>query len=450
MGGNNQRQRKHVQIVLASVLLMSFAPTAFGSGLASPTVGLLVQFHEGMMDDAVRQITAAGHTVTHTYTSVAAVALTVPVDARNDIAAIPGVKHVEEESPVEFLLATAKTSTRSPSVTDPVTGLKDGTKNVIDGRGVGVAVIDLGIDATHADLQHRLLTPNFAVTENLKVVSISPSQGLVPMVSTDQTSGHGTHVAGILAGRGKADPSMRGVAPGAVLFGLGVGEAATTLWTNQALDWVAVNHATANPRIRIVSNSWQTSTTYNPADLQNVIVTNLVNQGVVVVFAAGNGGGTGAASTTNGACQNPLEGVICVANFSDANTGTRDGTIVASSSRGATSTPSTWPDVSAPGEAIRSTIPPIGFVTGLGISPYAELSGTSMAAPHVSGVVALMLQADAALTPAQVESILEATAYNYADGGPYVSHADPRFNGSHVAKGHGLVDALAAVQQALL
>ena len=72
-----------------------------------------------------------------------------------------------------------------------------------------------------------------------------------------------------------------------------------------------------------------------------------------------------------------------------------------------------------------------------------------MSAPHVAGIVALMLQADGALTSAQVERILESSAYKFSDGGAYSSSADPAANGSHHAKGHGLADAYAAVLAAL-
>ena len=84
-----------------------------------------------------------------------------------------------------------------------------------------------------------------------------------------------------------------------------------------------------------------------------------------------------------------------------------------------------------------------------GSNEYATLSGTSMAAPHIAGIVAQMLQANPNLTPAQVEDILEDTARPITTGAAY--HADPAnpTTGTSFDKGHGLVDAEAAVAEAL-
>jgi serine protease AprX len=266
------------------------------------------------------------------------------------------------------------------------------------------------------------------------------------MVNTDSTSGHGTHVAGIVAGQGSVDAAHKGVAPGARLYGLGVGEMSTTLWTNQALDWVRLNHDQVDPPIRVVTNSWTTGTTYDPNAYSSKVVRDLVDAGVVVVFSAGNDGGDGSSIRTSGEAQNPREGVISVGSYDDHDDGRQNGGLASSSSRGKTLVASSWPDVSAPGVTISSTKAAIS-AGGLGVlTAYKELSGTSQAAPHVAGVVALILQANPDLTPAQVEAILEGTAYAFGIG--YAKSADDRYDGSHYAKGHGLVDAWEAVEAA--
>jgi serine protease AprX len=364
------------------------------------------------------------------------------------LALSPLVTYVEQDRPIEWLLASSRNAIRLPDLSAPVIGLKDPAGNPLDGRGVGVAVIDIGIDATHPDLPYKTpLAINPLVLANYKVESIFQ----IDIPNTDTSSGHGTHVASILAGRGALDPTMKGVAPGVGLYGFGVGEASTTLWTTQALDWIAQNHDQVSPPIKVVSNSWQTSASYDPNSLTSRLVARLVDEGVTVVFAAGNKGtAPNGAAATSGECQHPREGVICVAAYDDLNTGSRSGNLASYSSRGAPATPSTWPDISAPGTSVRAASPMLGYVTGTNIARYTVMDGTSMAAPHVSGVIALMLQADASLSPAQIETLLEATAHHFADGGSYASSSDARYNGSHHAKGHGLLDAYAAVAAALL
>lgn len=345
-----------------------------------------------------------------------------------------GVVRIERDAPVEFYDIESSLAIRLPDVTHAVTGLKDAYGNPIDGRGVGVAVVDSGINALHADLPYGPLVPGGLVSSNLKVESLT----YTPMPNTDTTSGHGTHVAAILAGQGIGNPALKGVAPGVKLYGLGAGDAGTIAWAAQAFDWIAQNHDQVQPPIRVVSNSWGSQTAYDANSTTTQFVNLLVGKGMVVVFAAGNTGGTGATAQTSAQCQIPTPGVICVAAYDDLDTGTRNGKVASYSSRGATSQASTWPDVSAPGTNVLSARPPVGSTTGAGLSQYVQLSGTSMAAPHVSGTAALMLQKNPGLSPAQVEAKVKASAYKFSDGGAYS-------NGSHFAKGSGLLDAYAAV-----
>jgi serine protease AprX len=343
------------------------------------------------------------------------------------------VVRVEAEESIQFLDAESRQAIRMPEVTHPVTGLRDRLGNPITGQGVGVAVVDSGIDALHPDLGYGPLNPAGAVAANYKVVS----NQIVPTPNSDTTSGHGTHVAAIVGGRAAGD--LRGVAPGAKLYGLGIGEASTTVWATQAFDWILQKHDQMDPPIRIVTNSWMAGTEYNPTSTLTQFVNALVDRGIVVVFAAGNNGGDGTSTQTSAQCQIPRAGVICVAAYDDLGTGTRNGNIAPYSSRGAISQPSTWPDISAPGTKVMSARPLAGTSTGVGVPNYVELSGTSQSTPHVAGVAALMLQMRSSLTPAAVESQIKATAYKFTDGGAYSGT-------SHFAKGAGLLDAFAAVQ----
>jgi len=284
----------------------------------------------------------------------------------------------------------------------------------------------------------------------------------VPDSDTPSAGGHGTHVTGIVAGDGTSSTGrFHGAAPAAKIYGVGVGTTISVENSLDGLEWVLDNHDQVTPEIKVVNASWGSS--YSPYDPQNgpfhratwELQEQLVEAGVTVVFAAGNSGGNGNTPTTSAECINPTPGIICVANYDDKNTGTRNGTISSSSSRGEKGKPETYPDISAPGTNIISTCRatlPVCY-TGGGRAPtdnlYANMSGTSMAAPHITGIVAQLYQANPGLTPAQVENVLEDTAWKSFGSGQY--EPDP-FNGgasTSYDRGHGLVDALAAIQAVL-
>lgn len=391
------------------------------------------------------------------------------------------VRRVNENAKLEYYGDTATVATRAREAwdakstsTDPV--LVGGS--TVSGNGVGIAIIDTGIDATHPDLAPAVaLNQKFAcITPGLVYVPTQTCYGdaiigilltgnpytgctnnfWVPLADTDTTSGHGTHVAGIVAGRGIAsDARYMGAAPGATIIGLGVGEGLSILYALEALNWIDCNAAAYD--IEIVSNSWGRNAAYSASDPINVAVNALVADGLVVVFAAGNDGGTGSTNNVNTYARNPTAGVIGVANYDDTGTATRTGSLASSSSRclvgggGVVPDASVCPDVSAPGTSITSTVSKAGLIPPLEfryMPYYGPATGTSMAAPHVAGVAALLLQADPTLTPAEVEDILEDTAIQFTTPGGYPAGSDPSnpTNGINYGAGHGLVDAIAALQ----
>jgi subtilisin family serine protease len=142
-----------------------------------------------------------------------------------------------------------------------------------------------------------------------------------------------------------------------------------------------------------------------------------------------------------------------VASYYDEATGTRDGVVSDYSSRGLATDPSTWPDVSAPGEDINSACRPYLPICSTGLAPqsgpgpldigtFNTISGTSMAAPHIAGIVAQLFQADPTATAAEVEAAITGTAYRYTDGAAYSTVGDRT---TSYDKGTGLVDVVAAV-----
>lgn len=351
----------------------------------------------------------------------------------------PWIEYVEPDLPVDLLVSSSKAAAGLPPLL--ASSIRDPQGRVLDGKGVGVAIVDSGLDGLHPDLPHRLIEPKTAlIQQNLKLTSVVA----VDFAYTDSTSGHGTHVAGILAGQGRKEAIQRGVAPGVTLYGLGIGDLATTLWPNQAFDWILVNHEKVSPRIKVVQNSWGSKGAYDPNSLTTRLVNQMVAKGMVVVFAAGNGAGNGDEfAMTTAECQIPTLGVLCVANYNDFDDGRRNGEVAGDSSRGLKTAPHTWPDISAPGTTVRSARTPFGWVTGVGLTDYyVVLSGTSMAAPVVAGAAALILQAKPNLTPAQVHTVLISTAIHYGgDATPYTVQG-------HYAYGAGLIDIYAAVQLA--
>ncbi|MGH2723886.1 MAG: S8 family serine peptidase [Actinomycetota bacterium] len=394
-------------------------------------------------------------------------------DAFRKVAASPVVEQVEANSLLELLTNTSHIATRGQDVLDGAVTLPDGT--VIDGTGVGVAVVDTGVEGTHPDLESRMggnvriycTAPGAIIAIGISGLGFSECRGpkvVVPLDDTDTpgAGGHGTHVAGIVAGDGTAsEATFHGAAPGATLFGVAVG---TTLLVENALDglrWVLDNHDQVDPPIRVVNNSWGGGP--GPGDEDNVLqgaITKLQNlligDGVTVVFAAGNSGGNGSNQQTTAQCALTTPGNVCVASYDDGDTGTRDGSLSSFSSRGSAANAATWPDISAPGQFIistcRYTLPVCWVHAGQQLDPpnsYSELSGTSMAAPHISGIIAQLYQANPDLTPALVEEVLEDTAHKFTFGAPYQDDPFNPDDTSSFDKGHGLVDVLAAVQAVL-
>ena len=134
---------------------------------------------------------------------------------------------------------------------------------------------------------------------------------------------------------------------------------------------------------------------------------------------------------------------LSAASYNDLETGTRDGEVSrVLLARPGRPDPSTYPDISAPGDTITSSCRIYLPICSTGLDPvdggdYNTISGTSMAAPHVAGIVAQLFQDSPDATPAQVEDALKSTAYKYTFGAPYVG-------GTSFDKGHGLVDVVAA------
>jgi serine protease AprX len=289
----------------------------------------------------------------------------------------------------------------------------------VDGTGVNVAIIDSGVASWHDDLdpQHIVQFVDFVDFQT----------------SAYDDYGHGTHVAGIIAGNGYDSGGARsGIAPGARLVVLKVLDADGTGYISNviaAFDYAVQHKAELNIRVinlSVAAGVYESYTT----DPLTLAARRAVDAGLVVVTAAGNFGKNASGGAQYGGVTAPGNApwVLTVGATSHNGTITRaDDSMAAFSSRGPTYIDyAAKPDIVAPGVGIESLTDqgtllfkthPSARLWGAvdtAAQPYLSLSGTSMAAPVVAGTVALMLQANPSLTPNLVKAILQYTAEHRA------------------------------------
>jgi serine protease AprX len=298
------------------------------------------------------------------------------------------------------------------------------------GHGVTVVINDSGIDGTHRDLKFgsHVVQNTFGATNLQALDTMLPVTYTEGVPNTDVSSGHGTHCAGIVGGSGEmSSGKFRGVAPGAQLVGYGSGAVLFVLDAVGGLDYAATNQFAFGAPIRVVSNSWGSSGDFDPLDPVSISTYELYKRGIVSVFAAGNDGA--GEDTHNPYAQAPW--VISVA------AAEKDGVLTSFSSRGKfgksgtfqTTDGKSWtyynePTIAATGVDVVSTrtltgiLPPLEAehdaetLTAGQLPFYTHMSGTSMATPHVAGIIALILEANPNLSAMQVRDLIERTATN--------------------------------------
>jgi serine protease AprX len=300
----------------------------------------------------------------------------------------------------------------------------------LTGKGVTVAVVDSGCDASHPDLADhvvhnvKLYSAEYANlppdSSNTIVVPVE----LSPYQNSDIGSGHGTHVAGIIAADSTSvsDGSRYGVAPDASLICYSIGE---VLFTTAVV--TAYDHMLDQPDlwgIDVVNNSWGNSyRQYDPRDPVNTVTKAVTDAGAIVVFAAGNSGAEDVEMSLNPFSQAPWL-ISVAAGTLDHHRGDFSSNGIANDNSQAVSIGAGGhtvftgdrigmyhPDVTAPGVDISSTCDTAGTVVGpCPPGDNTTASGTSMASPHVAGAVAVLLQANPNLTADQARSALQATA----------------------------------------
>lgn len=411
----------------------------------------IVLFRDSVNPETILRLSKRGITHLALFDSIDAATVVGPRRSVDALASWRKVARLSPDDPILFHTYSARSDTR-------VNRVRSNSNMGFTGEGVSAAVIDSGIDETHPDLLGRV-----AVHVNLDPAHILDditdgeySSRYAEMPAVTDELGHGTAVAGILGGSGEAaaGSDMSGVAPDVTLVDLKIGTTTQGSFVSSALaayQWI-LDHQN-DPRfpggIRITSNSWGASGGGSEQALRRMIK-RAHKAGINMIFSAGNDGpdADSVVPIPNSFDEVITVGAVCKHDGTGSSECER-GEVASFSGRGAAL------DVVAPGVEIWSPRSNHGALTvlraGKGESPpgntgfeqslnrglYMSGSGTSAAAPHVAGVVALILEAAPDLRPPALRRILISTARDRGRTG---------FDHDY---GSGLVDAFAAVQRAL-
>lgn len=276
------------------------------------------------------------------------------------------------------------------------------------GSGITVAVIDTGIDLSHPDLKSNIVA----------------SKSCIARKTATDDNGHGTHVAGTIAGVNNSS-GVVGVAPQAKLAAVKVLDSrGSGTWSSVicGLDWITANAARYNIKVANMSlgggGTSDNNCGYTNNDPLHQAICRSVAAGVTYVVAAGNEG----VDATQSVPASYDDAVITVSALADSDG--RSGGLGAATGFGADDTFASFSnygstvDIAAPGVDIYSTWKSGGYKT---------ISGTSMAAPHVSGAVARFLQVNVGSNWIQVRDSLRAQgeALNAGHADSTGKHSEP-------------------------
>ncbi|MEL4506365.1 S8 family peptidase [Luteococcus sp. H138] len=356
------RSARTLAAVTVAALGATTLATAPTDAAPEPRTRWIVRFDNPTSMQSVRAAGAAGSKPRHTYQKIfPGMATTMTAAEAKRLKGRRGVVSVEPDRRIH----AAGTQVNPPLGLDRIDQLSSrpsrSYSSKLTGAGVTAYILDSGINASHTDFTGRIKNgPNY----------VSP--GTAPK----DCAGHGTHVAGILAGTRHGVAKKATIVPVKVLDCDGGGYESDML---AGMEWVVRNHLAGKPAVLNVSLGGAVSKNLTAATQK------VINDGVTVVAAGGNApeGGEPGPACNYGPANVPA--VLTVANASTTNY------------QSPTSNYGSCIDLYAPGTNIRSAW--IGSSTATNSD-----SGTSMAAPFVSGAAALVLQARPSWTPAQVHS----------------------------------------------
>ena len=396
-----------------AVACLALATSAFLPTVAEATpqrVEVIVQMDAGRPAASGKAaVRAEGGKVTGDLPIINGFAAKLSAGAVDGLEAAEGVKAVTVDNAVEPQdVSLSRLQTAYPASVDAPQVWNNPITDV-SGRGVGVAVIDTGIAGG---------LPDFRATGSSSSRVVANAVTNPDARTPGDAFGHGTHVAGIIAGNGwnrsSSDPlrgKYVGIAPEANLISVKVSDdqgEASVLDVIYGLQFVVDNKAAYN--IRVVNLSLESTTPGSyKTDPLNAAVESAWFKGIVVVTAAGNRG-TAADAVSRAPGNDPY--VITVGAYDDqASNADGDDSRPAWSSRGVTADGFAKPEIHAPGSGIVSTLAPGSAFASMCPSCVVDgqmirAGGTSMAAPMITGTVALLLQHFPQLTPNQVKGML--------------------------------------------
>ena len=397
----------------AAALLLSLASLAASQ---EPTYRVVVGLKERGERDFVARLSDISATqgrvgrildgrngqVTRTYNTIPAFAANVTRDGWAALVSDPDVAKVDLDEVAQVASVGAGDMVRSVEV--QTLGLT--------GKGVTVAIIDTGIDSNHPDLAGAIIDEAcFCTDANGKPCCPNGTARQFGAGAAKDDFGHGTHLAGIIAGRGLIAP--KGLAPDASLISIKVAGPTGTSSTSSilaALDWLA----TSRPDARVVNISLATTTVYAGACDAATSVNasfasagrSLKNRGAIVVAAAGNAGQT-----------DKMGSPACVSSFLAVGAvyGENEGAVSANGCTDTTTAADRVACFSNSSSSLAVLAPGAGIISaGMG-GGLAVASGTSQAAAVVSGALALLMEAAPNAT-GQVDSALRNSGVAVTDG----------------------------------
>ena len=404
-----------------------------GAGPPSDDVVVLVTARDGRVGEAVQVVEGLGGTVAMSLPVVGGFAAEVPVAALSQLEVSPAVAALRQDQHVQVQASGADPGGGPSSAYRDVIGATTLSAAGRSGAGVTVALVDTGV-APVDDLRGRIVPVTDDVTGTVSDCVDFSGEG-----HCGDSYGHGTFMAGIIAGNGAASGGTHvGVAPGARILSLKVAGADGSSDVSKvvaAIQWVVSYRERYG--IEVLNLSLGTDSVQSwEVDPFNYAVERAWEAGITVVVSASNRGPS--ARTVSKPGDDPY--VITVGAIDDR--GTRpagDDRLPDFSSRGPTAAGVAKPDVVAPGVRLVSLRAPDStidrnFAESVD-GAYHRGSGTSMSTAAVTGGVALLIEQHQDWTPGQVKQALRSTAVRTAS-------TDPS------AVGSGLVDLVAASRTA--
>lgn len=335
------------------------------------------------------QQAVSSKTFRRSFRNIPAIALSMTRDQIKEALKDPMIEQIELDGVMKKAMDGAKRSFGVDSVRAQF-GF-DGNRDTLltyTTNDVVVAIVDTGIDTDHPDLKNKVLFFKDFIKNR---------------TAPYDDEGHGTFVSGVIAGTGKINKALAGVAPGAALV---VFKVLDSSGSGQISDGIAaVDEAISRKsqfNIRVLNLSLAVPGSSNGRDAFSKICNRAVANGITVVVAAGN---EGSAARSIGS---PSAAASVITVGAGADLKERGFYLADFSGRGPTADGRIKPDLWGPGVAIKTTRRNGG---------YTSVNGTSFAAPFVSGTVALMLDANPNLTPSKIKSILTSTALRWFPGG---------------------------------